>query len=413
LALNTIMPADEHEDMDLNTEECSDCHYEGADEGSFRDMHSGYDDIVYTADGVRYSEAISVTITEASFDGTKLSVSFVAGESPDLEGVDATMITPTVLVGLYGYDTKDFIIGAHERLIDDNGDGAVDRSDQRVLEFEVGAEHPRMTTVSAEAGSWSVEADLSTWADLIADGTVKRIEIGVLPLLVNEDGVTVALNAPSRTFDLASNSFADDFYPAIGKVENGCNNCHEALATNFHEPSYGGNLTVCRMCHITKSGGSHLEMQSRALDSYIHAIHSGQAFDIAEIDFADPVAAMHYEHHINFPYPTHGTTNCESCHVEGMYNVPDQSMSLPGIVSASAEVTGWDRKIGAVPEFVTGPAATACGGCHRAALINEDNVGELVSLNQHLKQGGYAIPTGEDAAGTLDMVIDEVMSWFK
>ena len=59
------------------------------------------------------------------------------------------------------------------------------------------------------------------------------------------------------------------------------------------------------MCHITKSGGSHLEMQSRSIDSYVHAIHSGQAFDVADIDFKDPVQALKYEHHISMPYPTH------------------------------------------------------------------------------------------------------------
>ena len=32
-------------------------------------------------------------------------------------------------------------------------------------------------------------------------------------------------------------------------------------------------------------------------------IHVGQAFDIGDIDFSDPVQAMHYNHHIEFPYP--------------------------------------------------------------------------------------------------------------
>jgi OmcA/MtrC family decaheme c-type cytochrome len=275
-----------------------------------------------------------------------------------------------VLVGLYGYDTKDYIVGPHERLVDDNGDGVIDSNDQRTLEFTVGEEHPRMTAVAADGGSWEVVADLSAWADLIADQTVKRVEIGVMPALVNEDGVMLALNAPSRTFDLGANAFADDFYSPIAKVADGCNNCHEALSTTFHTPDRSGNLVVCRLCHITKSGGSHLEMQSRSPDSYVHAIHSFQAFDIGDADFADPVQAMHYGHHIEFPYPTHGVTNCASCHVEGTNDVPDQTKSLPGLLSASDAINGWDRAIGEVPSYVTGPASRACGGCHRAALIN-------------------------------------------
>jgi hypothetical protein len=167
------------------------------------------------------------------------------------------------------------------------------------------------------------------------------------------------------------------------------------------------------MCHITKADGSHLEMQSRSIDSYVHAIHSMQPFDIDEINFAEPVEALHYEHHIGFPYPTHGATDCESCHYEGAYNVPDQTKSLPGLISASHyPLEGWDRDIGEVPEYATGPASKACGGCHRAVLINEDAAGELIPFNEHTKQGGYLIEAGDDDVATLLQVIDEMMALF-
>lgn len=409
--LKTIMPSD-HSDMDVSTETCSDCH--SADGGAplFSEIHNGYDKAIYTADGLKYSEAISVTVDSASFEGNKLNIKFSATEPQDV-GLDVTTITPTVLVSLYGYDTKDFVIGAHERLSDDNGDGTIDNNDQRALEYVVGEEHPRFTTVSAGDGSWEVSADLSTWADLIADGTVKRVEIGVLPALTNADGVQVALNAPSRTFDLGANAFADDFYSPIVKVTQGCNNCHDALATTFHTPDRGGNVVVCRMCHITKSGASHLEVQSRSIDSYVHSIHSFQGFDVGDINFADPVQALHYEEHVTFPFPTHANTNCESCHVQGKYNVPDQSKSLPGILSATDVVTTTTRNISDVPSYVTGPASRACGGCHRAVLINEDKANDLVSFLQHTKQGGYLIEAGEDPISTLSTVTDEIMALFK
>jgi len=410
LALKTILPSPVHDSLDLATADCTMCHGEGNVAPAFNQIHTGYNQVIYTAEGLKYSDAISVTIDSATFDDTTLSVGFSAAESPDIEGLDATTITPTVMIGLYGYDTKDFIIGPHERLFDDNGDGEITTDDQRTLEYVVGAEHPRMATVSAEDGSWEVTADLSAWADMIEDGTVKRVEIGVMPELVNADGVMLALNAPSRTFDLGENAFVDDFYAPIVKVADGCDNCHEALATTFHSPDRGGNVVVCRMCHITKSGGSHLEMQSRSIDSYAHAIHSGQAFDIDEIDFADPVQAMHYEHHIEFPFPTHGITDCEACHVEGVYNVPNQTKSLPGLLSASSEVTGWDRNIGEVPSVVTGPASRACGACHRAELINEDDAVDLKAFNQHMELGGYMVEAGEDPLSTLGATIDEIMA---
>jgi hypothetical protein len=166
------------------------------------------------------------------------------------------------------------------------------------------------------------------------------------------------------------------------------------------------------MCHITKAGGSHLEMQSRSLDSYAHAIHSGQAFDVSDIDFGDPVQAMEYEHHIGFPFPTHANTNCEACHVAGKYNVPDQSKSLPGLLSASDTNETADRDIVDVPSYVTGPATRACGGCHRAELIKEDKAGEFAILKQHMQQGGYLVEAGEQPAETLQTVIDEMMALF-
>jgi len=404
LALATIVP----HGLEGN---CSNCHSSGRIAAPFSDIHPGYDTMIYAAEGLKYSDAVVVTIDAASVADNKITIQFSAAEVTDLAGIDVADIIPTVMVGMYGWDTKDFIVGPHERLVDDNGDGVIDRNDSRALEYEVGSEHPRATTVSAAGGAWEVVVDMSTWADLIADGSVKRVEIAVMPELEDVDGV-VALDAPSRTFDLGTNDFDDDYFSPIVDLE-GCHNCHEALATNYHSPDRGGSIVTCRMCHITKSRGSHLEMQSRSLDSYIHAIHSGQAFDIGDVNFADPVEALHYDHHIGFPYPTHGITNCESCHNPGTYNVPDQSKSLPGALSASDSIEGWDRNIGEVPLYITGPASRACGACHRAEMINADDANGLISLNQHMKQGGYLIEGGDDYTITLAEVIEYIMALFK
>lgn len=414
VALATIIPPDLHGSMDLATTDCTSCHKEDGAASAFSEIHSGYDTMIYAAPDLEYGDAITISIDEASYSDGKITVKFSAAEDPDVEGVDVADIVPTVMVGMYGWDTKDFIIGPHERLVDDNNDGEISRSsgDERALEYEVGAEHPRASTVSAGGGSWEVLLDMTTWVGYINDGTVRRLEIAVMPALEVDEGEMIALDAPSRTFDLTANDFDDGFYGEIVKLE-GCENCHDALATNYHSPDRGGSIVVCRMCHITKSGGSHLEMQSRSIDSYVHAIHSGQAFDIGDIDFSDPVAALEYEHHIHFPYPTHGITNCESCHNTGTYEVPDQAASLPGLLSASDTVEGWDRNIGDVPVYITGPASRACGACHKAELINEDAAGELAILQQHIKQGGYLVEGGEDSSATLLEVIDSIMAFFE
>jgi hypothetical protein len=167
------------------------------------------------------------------------------------------------------------------------------------------------------------------------------------------------------------------------------------------------------MCHITKAGGSHLELQSRSIDSYTHAIHSSQQFDIGDIDFTDPVQAEKYATEIEMPFPKHGITNCEACHVAGTNNVPSQSKSLPGLLSASDVVKSMDRTIADVPSYVTGPATRACGGCHRAELIKEDNATGLALFNQHTTQYGYMIEAGEKPLDTLQGVFDQIMALFK
>jgi OmcA/MtrC family decaheme c-type cytochrome len=325
-ALETILPSPIHDTLDLDTTDCASCHGAGKMAAGFSEIHSGYDKQVYTADGVKYSDVVTVAIDGASVANNKVTIQLSAAESTDLAGIDVEDILPTVMVGMYGWDTKDYIIGAHERLVDDNGDGVASyrSGDANALEYTVGEEHPRGTTVSAEGGSWEVTLDMSTWGDLIDDGTVRRLEIAVMAELENTDGVELAIDAVSRTFDLGTNDFDDGYYSDIVDVE-GCNSCHEALGITFHGPDRGGSIVVCRMCHITKADGSHLEMQSRSIDSYVHAIHSFQDFDIGDIDFSNDVLATKYEIHIEHTIPTFSAKNCEACHNEGTYEVPDQT----------------------------------------------------------------------------------------
>ena len=163
----------------------------------------------------------------------------------------------------------------------------------------------------------------------------------------------------------------------------GCNNCHDALATTFHTPDRGGNVVVCRLCHITKAAGSHLELQSRSIDSYAHAIHRFQDFDTGSIDFTDPVEAMEYTHHVESNFPTFGIEDCRACHNAGKFNVPNQGLSLPGVLSNTD--FGTIRNIGTIHnDVITGPATRACGACHRAeAIIANAGFGDPIQACKH------------------------------
>lgn len=384
------------------TMNCATCHTAGGAAPEFKAIHSGYDKKIYVPDGTRYSDIFTATVDSATLAANILTVKFsvtkAAGAPAAVTAVPADVV-PTLMVGLYGYDTKDYLVGPHERDADNN----------RLLEFTVNGTtvNPRFETVAATNGAWEIKVDLTLWEDMITDGAIRRAEIAVMPKLTL-DGIVVALNAPSRTFDLASATFDDLYFDDIVDVEQGCNDCHDALATTFHSADRGGSIQVCRLCHITKSGGSHLEMQSRSIDSYVHAIHSFQAFDPADIDFNDAVEKTRYELHVEHVYPNFTIKNCQSCHTAGMFEVPDQSKSMPGLQS-KADAWNVDRNIGAVPAYITGPGSRACGGCHRAHAINEDDANKLAAFNQHTKVNGYLIV---DSTGMLDMVIETLMAMF-
>ena len=243
---------------------------------------------------------------------------------------------------------------------------------------------------------------------------MKRVEVGVLPATVNADKVAGRRRRDDPDVRPESKQVRRQGLHARSRRLQKCESCHAALATTFHEPSYGGSVTACRMCHIVKSGGSHLEMQSRSLDSYVHAIHSipGVRRWRHQLQGPGPGPEVRGPHRHAVSRPT-TIGNCESCHVKGTYDVPDQAESLPGILSASAKNETWDRKIGTVPSVVTGPATKACGGCHRADLINEDKAGGLAVLNKHFAQGGYLVPAGDKPLDTWKSVINQVMSLFK
>jgi len=181
-------------------------------------------------------------------------------------------------------------------------------------------------------------------------------------------------------------------------------------------------------------------MQSRSIEGYVHAIHSFQAFDPGDT-FAefDPVLAKRYDLHIKHTFPNFTIRNCEACHNEGTYNVPDQSKSMPGALSASDNVATWykfvdttnfvgeatvedpaGRSIGGIPEYVVGPASKACGGCHRADMIAGDAAGELASFNAHTAAFGTLVKndTADDEGTPVDDevlfgIIDKIMTMFE
>ena len=98
---------------------------------------------------------------------------------------------------------------------------------------------------------------------------------------------------------------------------------------------------------------------------------------------------------------------------------------MPGLLSSSWELGTWymidgdaavedpsGRNIGAVPEYTVGAASRACGGCHRARLINQDEAGALASWNSHTQTFGTYSENDEDDK-VLYGIIDKIMKVFE
>ena len=416
--------------------DCTGCH--GAGNGRpFDQMHSGYDDEIYDDLGNRYADNNTVSIDGISYANDALTIDFSASDPA---------IVPEVLVSFYGWDTKDFIIASHYR---DGSDLCYNsRSDTWGgcrYEFAPGDDNGLFTEDPGNVdGDWTVTADLTAFVPvdtdaiptMILDGVINKVEVTLTPEL-ELGGTEVALTAVTQTFDLGTGLNVSDYFKDGGAIVDTekCNACHDQLGVTFHGGSgRGGEMTMCRNCHNTTFDGGHLEMTSRSIESYVHAIHSFQAFDtddIFELDpgevppiVFDPVKSQHYAQHIGHNFPHFTALNCEGCHNPGTYDVPDQTKSMPGAISASYDVATWydtsdpgvedpaGRNMASLPSFVTGPASRACGGCHRADMIAEDDAGALVSFNAHTEAFGTLVEY-EDDDSVLFGIIDKIMTLFE
>jgi len=416
---------------------CTTCHGAGI-APAFNAYHTGYDATIYDATGTKYADLYTVSIDQITLSGDLLTVNFSSND---------VNIVPELLISFYGWDSKHFIVGSHERDANVTGcaGGRPGCKMEYVPESSGGGANPLFTEDPASApGAWMVTLDMAalqlTKTDLlpalIADGTIKKAEIAITPELELGD-TDVILTAVGETFDLGTSTLVTDYFKgANSTVEIAkCNVCHDSLASSFHDGSGrgGDGIEACKHCHTTTFGGSHIEMASRAIDSYTHAIHTFQDFDVDDtFEAFDPVLAKRYDQHTKHVFPNFTIRNCEACHRDGTYNVPDQAESMPGLLSASSDVLAWymidtvdgspteglaledpsGRSIGMVPEYVTGPASRACGACHRGRLINDDAAGDLASLNAHTEGFGTLAENDNDDAATFG-IIEKIMSMFE
>jgi OmcA/MtrC family decaheme c-type cytochrome len=431
------------------TADCTDCH-DGGTASAFTTYHTGYDVNITDENGVRYATAYTVAIDAASYDPVTglITVDFSASDPA---------VVAELYVSFYGWNSKNFIAAGHER---DANEACQGRRPGCQMEYTPessgGSANPIFTEDAASVpGDWRVTVDPSLWQltatddipTMIADGKIRRVELMLAPTLNLADLATpgpdldVVLTGTSKTLNLVTGLTEDDYFKGANAAVSTakCNACHDALASSFHSESGrgGDGIELCKNCHNVTYAGSHLEMASRSIDSYVHAIHSFQDFDPGDtFETFDPVFAKRYDTHTKHVFPNFTIRNCEACHTDAAKgNVPEQSQSMPSLLSSSDTLATWysldaeglavedptGRNIGSVPQYVTGAASRACGGCHRARLIRDDAAGDLASWNAHTQAfGTLADATNDPATDTVDEtseilygVIDKIMGLFE
>jgi OmcA/MtrC family decaheme c-type cytochrome len=343
---------------------CQGCHSAGAGYvgPSFTSLHNGgYDPKKYTDTGLtKYTyDALAVTS-----DGTDVTVVWGAKDSAaaqvDVSNEDAA--AGPVFYGLPA-DRNNASEGVR-LLVGYFADGTND-----VVSYD-----NFNTTALQAAGVTTYAGGIATSvlplsAEKIAAANATK---GIVALIgiPQEDGKNVAVVSVVAEFMIDGTAVTTP-RTDIADVAS-CDNCHDSIL--IHEAGAYGHTAVaevkaCMICHAPSSAAGHYAQQSRSLDAYIHAIHAEQ-----------PTFSSYGSHVIE--YPTN-IEKCSVCHGANAFEVPDQSLSTPAVTSG---FEGDDGKAIAAQAAVVGPAAMACGSCHKA-LASTD--GEVTSLNTHFENMGY------------------------
>jgi OmcA/MtrC family decaheme c-type cytochrome len=343
---------------------CYTCHGDEAVARNYAEIHNGgysfskyyYD--TETKKATRWSERVKYKIDKITYDN----------ESRELT-VNWSVLVDGKLYDLNdNYETADFDFGT---------DNLTDKKGAYVLVGYLG--FGSKDVVAYVRANTSINGDGTATSTLTLDNTtlteydVKAVKVGILGAPAYKGSATlndsrhIAVTNITENFDLETKSRIKDVGLTVSQAK--CDSCHNELI--IHGSGYVGNPDSCMFCHNPASAAGYYAEQSRALDTYLHALHEGQPLP-------DGSGAME-------EYPAGSMGNCAKCHIDG-FTIPNQIDDLG--VYLSGKTARDDRPNRAVTDGVTvGPAAAACGSCHKAYMISHGY--DTTSINSHFKVMGY------------------------
>jgi len=153
------------------------------------------------------------------------------------------------------------------------------------------------------------------------------------------------------------------FYPGEERItafeSAQCSNCHNR--PQFHGSNRNGNLEICLLCHTADTAvcSDDVDPVTGACPVSETVFDEGYHFGymIHRIHNADPTYVAGEFADVRYPQ---SIANCETCHVEGGYNVArDTARSVS--TSLGNDIRVW------TDDIATTPTAAACGSCHSSS----------------------------------------------
>jgi len=358
--------APDHSSYDENTD-CTNCHTGSG--MNLQAFHSGYNDTKFMADGTPW---FTYTIESLSYDNTtnELSVEWSVTNNDTgslvnpLDATGATFLADpgerdnasegtNIILGYFGGNSNDVAHEAEDVYLDTKA---------------------QMLANSTYDSGTGFVTSVMTLDNLDAmNFPVNKAKVGIVGV-PEVEGELVYVRSVTQDLNLENNTQTN---PVTAVAEDKCNSCHNSIVV--HTDSHGhitvGNPDACMVCHIPSAGAHGIEQQSRSLDSFIHAVHEGQSYDgMTVTEYPNDVA------------------NCEKCHKEPdtdtvPYTVPYAVPTAPSDLGAVLSAAGDGQPV----EVTTGPAANACGSCHRAYPITHG--WSTYKVNAHTSEYGYRVST--------------------
>ncbi|MCH7369607.1 MULTISPECIES: OmcA/MtrC family decaheme c-type cytochrome [Aeromonas] len=213
-----------------------------------------------------------------------------------------------------------------------------------------------------------------------------------------------APNIPVAHFDLNGNP-VDGYQFGVGVEKALCENCHKNFEIHFGGTAYdhaARDFNQCGNCHNANRASFYTGMAGD-LKYHVHSYHAmGSHRGAAHAATEDEAKAL-------IPFPGK-VNNCESCHTQEQFNLPNQKNVRPSVVSKITNF-GKDNAVGGIGDNADtrankfySPALVACGSCHLKSELGNVNLSTPVAGDEwasHMQENGavFGADTAEAAIG--------------